>query len=106
VRREHVPADVDGKHVAEAAHPGLRREMEDTVDAVEVERLLCEVESQDVEPACVLFLLGRVVVVREAVDAHDLVTRRDELLCEVRADEAGGSCDDVPHFGTIPYTVP
>ncbi len=83
MRREQVPADVDREDVAEAAHARLRGEVEDAVDAVEIECILREVEPPDVEPARVLLLLGRVVVVREAVDADDLVPRRDERLGEV-----------------------
>ncbi len=71
--------------------------MEDAVDAVEIERLLGEIEAAHVEAARVLLLLGRVVVVGEAVDADDVVARLEQRLREVRADEAGGSGDDVSH---------
>ena len=76
--------------------------MEDAVDAVEVEGLLGEVEPAHVEAARVLLLLGRVVVVGEAVDADDVVPGCDERVGEIRADEAGRAGDDVPHRGTIP----
>jgi hypothetical protein len=44
LRREHVPADVQRKDVAEAPHSCLRREVENTVEPGEVELRLREVE--------------------------------------------------------------
>jgi hypothetical protein len=102
LRREQVPPDVDRKDVAEAAHARLRREMEDAVDAVEVELLVGEVDAQHLEAARVLFLLGRVVVVREAVDADDVVPGLLQRARELRADETRSARDDVSHLGTIP----
>ena len=73
LRREHVPAEVEREDVAEAPHARLPREVEDAVEAAEVERVLGEVDVADVEAAGVLALERRVVVVGEAVEADDLV---------------------------------
>ena len=73
LRGEHVPAEVEREDVAEAAHARLPGEMEDAVEAGEVERILGQVDVADVEPARVLVLERRVVVVGEAVEADDLV---------------------------------
>jgi len=100
--REQGASHVDGKDVAEAAHPRLRSEVEDAVDAVEIELVLREVEPAHVEPTRIPLFLGEVVVVREAVDADNVVSRLAERLGEVRANEAGGPRDDVSHRGTIP----
>src|SRR5919204_345749 len=56
-----------------------------------------EVEALELDGARVLLLLGGVVVVGQAVDPDYLVSARGELLGEMRADEAGGSGDGVPH---------
>ena len=97
LRRDQVPAHVQREDVAEAADARLCGQMEDTVHTIEVERFLGEVETAHIEPARVFLLLGRVVVVREAVDAGDVVARFLQCLRKVRADEAGGSGDDVSH---------
>ena len=100
--REHVPLDVEREDVAEAAHARLAGEVEDAVEAGEVELVAGEVEAAHVEPAGVPLLQRGVVVVGERVDPDDLVPGRLERLGEVRADEAGGAGDDVPHRSTIP----
>ncbi len=97
LRRDQVPADVERKDLAEAPDTRLRREMEDPVDAIEREWLGGEIEAAHVEPARVLFLFRQVVVVREAVDADDVVPLLEQCVRKVRADEAGGSGDDVSH---------
>jgi hypothetical protein len=56
------------EHLPEAAHAGLAGQVEDAVDAGEVERVAGEVEPRDVEPLGVPLLLRRVVVVGEGVD--------------------------------------
>jgi hypothetical protein len=81
--------------VAEAAHPGLPGEVEDAVDAAQVERVAREVEPEDLEAGGVVLLHGRVVVVVERVDPDDVVTALDERVREVRADEARGAGDEV-----------
>ena len=83
LRRDQVPANVEREDVAEAADARLRREMEDPVDAGEIERLLGQIDAAHVEPARVLLFLGGVVVVGEAVDADDVVA-----LLEQRAAQA------------------
>jgi hypothetical protein len=93
---------VEGEDGPEAPDAGLRGEVEDAVEAVEVEGVGREVDPPNHDPARlearrVLLLQPDVVVVGEAVDADDLVTRLDESLCEVRADEAGRPRDGVPH---------
>ena len=77
----------------------LPGEMEDAVRSPDqlAQRILDEVGSDDVEPDGVLLLQLGVVVVREGVDADDLVALRHERLGEVRADETRRSCHDVPH---------
>jgi hypothetical protein len=97
--REQVAAHVLLEHVTEAAHAGLAGEMEDAVDAFEVELVLREVEARHVQSRRVLLLQGRVVVGGEAVDTHDVVPAGDERFREMRADEAGRTGDDVPHAG-------
>jgi hypothetical protein len=62
--------------------------VEDSVEAREIKGVFGEVEAQDLEPASVLLLQLRVVVVREAVDPDDLMSTCDESISEVRADEA------------------
>ena len=42
--REHVLAHVDGEDAAEARDARLTGEVEDAVEAVELERVLCEIE--------------------------------------------------------------
>ena len=59
LRRDQVPANVEREDLAEAPDARLRGEMEDAVDAVEVEWLLGEIEAAHVEAARVLFLLAR-----------------------------------------------
>jgi hypothetical protein len=76
--------------------------MEHTVDAVQLERLVGQVEPVDAEGPRVRLLLGRVVVVGEAVDRLDVVAVGEQRLREMRPDEAGCAGDDVPHLGTIP----
>ena len=76
LRGEHVPVEIGLEDVAEAPHAGLSGEMEDAVDAVEVDRVAREVEAADVEPARVLLLQRDVVVVGEAVEADDVVPLR------------------------------
>ena len=79
--------------------------MEDAVDAVQVERVLDEVEATHVERGGVLLLQLRVVVVRERVDADDLVAGGEQPLGEMGADETGRACDECSHrFATIAYT--
>jgi hypothetical protein len=102
MRREQVAPHVDGEDVSEAAHACLRRQVEHAVDTVEIEVALREIDAPHVELPRVLLLLSWVVVIGEAVDADDVVARRGERLGEIRADESGGACDDVPHRGTIP----
>ena len=63
--------------------------MEDAVDAVQLEVVHREIESLDVEPARVLLFERDVVVVREAVDAGDVVTLRAQPLRQVRPDKPG-----------------
>ena len=72
--------------------------MVDAVDAVEVEVALGEVDPHDVEPARVVFLLARVVVVGERVDGDDAVSTAAQRFREVRADETRGTGYDVSHF--------
>src|SRR5581483_7071485 len=91
--------EIEREDLAEAPHAGLARQMEDAVDAVEVERVGGEVEAQDVEAGGVPLLLCRVVVVGEAVDSDDLVAGVRELVRQMRADEPGGAGDEVPHRG-------
>ena len=95
--REYVLANVEREHVAEAAHAGLGGEVEHTVEAGEVERILGEVEPGDVEPARVRLLQSGVVIVGKAVDAERVVARGEQRVHQVRADEARGAGDDVPH---------
>jgi hypothetical protein len=64
---------VGGEDRAEAAHPGLAREVEDTVRVAEVELVLGEVETGHVQPGRVPLLPRRVVVVGEGVDAGHFV---------------------------------
>jgi hypothetical protein len=45
----------------------------------------------------VSLLDGACVVVEEAIDPHDLVAARDQRLRDLRADEAGRTCDQYPH---------
>ena len=59
LRRELVATEVEREDVAEAAHAGLAREMEEPVEAGEVERVLGQVEALHVEPASVLLLQRR-----------------------------------------------
>jgi hypothetical protein len=77
--------------------------MEDAVHAGEVERLRGEVEAPHVDPLRVPLLLGGVVVVREGVDAGDVVPGCEQRVGEMRADEARGPRDEVTSYrGTIP----
>ena len=99
LRREHVALDVEREHVAEAPHARLAREVEDTVEAREVELVPNEVALTHVQPLGVLLLEIRVVVVREAVDADDFVAARRERFREQRADEARRACDEISHDG-------
>jgi len=97
MRRDQVPANVDRKDVPEAADARLRREVEDPVHAGQIERLLGQIAAQHVEPACVLLFFNRVVVVGETVDSDDVVALFDQRVGKLRADEPGGSGDDVSH---------
>ena len=74
--------------------------MEDGVEAGEVELVLGEILPPQLEPAGVLLLEGRVVVVGEAVDPDHLVAGGLQRLREVRADEPGRAGDQVPHART------
>ena len=78
LRREHVPAQVEREDVAEAAHAGLPGEVEDAVEAREVELVLGQVDALNLDAtssrARVLLLQRRVVVVGEAVEPDDVVT--------------------------------
>ncbi len=71
--------------------------MEDAVEAVEVELVLCDVETRDGEVARVLLLQRRVVVVGEGVPADGVVPALDERAQELRPDEPGRAGDEVPH---------
>ena len=102
LRGEHVVAQVEREHVAEAAHAGLRREVEDAVEAREVELASARSTVRRSQPAAssrvgVLLLEREVVVVGEAVDPDDVVAGGGERLGEVRADEPGGAGDGVAH---------
>ena len=101
LRGELVPAKIEREDVAEAVDARLAGEMEDPVDAGEVERVVGEVDAPDVEVARVLLLQRRVVVVGEDVEPHHFVAVGQEPLGEVRADEAGGAGDHVPHRGQV-----
>ena len=105
--REEVPPHVLLEHVAEAPHARLSGQVEDAVGAGEIEVFLCEVEARHVEPGRVLLLQRRVVVVGEAIDCEHLVARREQLLGQLRADEAGCPGDDVLHSaGASGLSVP
>ena len=80
--------------------------MEHTVDTVEGELLLGEVDPADVEAARVLLFLRWVVIVREAIDADAVVAVLLQCRCDPRADKTGGSRDDLPHRGNLPSTFP
>ena len=71
--------------------------MEDAVVSSEVKLILGEVDTLDVERARVLLLQPRVVVVGEAIEADDLVTLLEQILGEVRADEAGRPGHGIAH---------
>jgi hypothetical protein len=71
--------------------------VEDPVDPVERRILVGEVEPEHVAAGGVLLLQRRVVIVAEAVDADDLVPVTLERLGEVRPDEPGRACHQVPH---------
>jgi hypothetical protein len=73
--------------------------VEDSVDPVEREVVLREVEPLDLEATRVLLLQRRVVVVGEAVDRDDVVAARQERFDELRADEPGSAGDDVAADG-------
>ncbi len=81
--------------------------MEDAVDACEewVERLGREVELDEAELRifpCVfeVGLLRRTrVVIREGVDADDLVPLPQKRFGEARADEARAACDEIAAHG-------
>ena len=75
LRGEHVALEVRLEDVAEAPHARLARQVEDAVDAREVDRVAREVEPEDLVPASVLRLQRDVVVVGEAVEADDVVAR-------------------------------
>ena len=97
LRGEHVALEVRLEHVAEAAHARLTGEVEDPVEAGEVDRIAGEVEPQDLLATGVLLLQRDVVVVGEAVEPDDLVPLGLQCLGEMRADEAGGAGDEVSH---------
>src|SRR5262249_38067931 len=102
LRRDDVAARVHGKVVAEArTDAGLAGEGVDDTGSVEqrVERRPREVRSDELEPALkrpaeVLLLAPGVVVVGQSVDPARVPPPSEQLLAEVRADEAGGSGDD------------
>ena len=71
--------------------------MEDAVEAGEVDRVARQVEPEDLLAADVLLLQRDVVVVGEAVEPDDLVALGAQGLREMRADEAGGAGDEIPH---------
>ena len=71
--------------------------MEHAVHTVQLERVLGEVDALHREPARVLLLERRVVVVRERVPADRVVTALEERAEKLRADEPGGAGDDVAH---------
>ena len=71
--------------------------MKDAGQPGEVERVLDQVEPMHVDPACVLLLDRGVVEVCEGIEPDDIVTRREQRLRKVRADEPGRSGDDVVH---------
>ena len=83
LRGEHVAAQVEREDVAEAAHAGLARQMEQAVQAREVQLVLGEVDAADLEPARVLLLQRAVVVVGEAVDPNDLMAGGEECFGQV-----------------------
>ena len=97
MRRDQVPADVERKDLAEAADTRLGRQMEDSVDAGEIERFLGQVAMQHVEPPSVLLFFGGVVVVGEAVHSDDVVAGLVQRMRKLRPDEPGGSGDDLSH---------
>jgi hypothetical protein len=102
LRSQYVAPQVEREYIAEAAHAGLAREVEDAVEAGEVEIVLCKVDAAHVEPAGVLLLERRIVVVGEAVEADGLVPGGNERLREVRSDEAGCARDGIPHDSRVP----
>ncbi len=71
--------------------------MEDPVGALEIERILDEVDALDGQSARVLLLQRRVVVVGERVPADCVVPSLEKRSQELRADEPGGTGDDVAH---------
>ena len=73
LRGEHVPVEVGLEHVAEAPHARLPGEVEDAVEAGEVDRVARQVEPEDLLATRVLLLQRDVVVVGEAVEPDDLV---------------------------------
>ena len=97
LRCEHVASQVEREDVAEAAHARLPGQVEDAVEAGEIERVLGQVDVANIETAGVLVLERRVVVVREAVEPDHLVAARLQRLGEMRADETGSARDDVSH---------
>jgi len=74
---------VQREDVAEAPDTGLAREVEEAVEAREVDLVLCQVDAAHVERAGVLGLQLRVVVVVERVVADDLVAGRLQRLREL-----------------------
>ena len=101
---EHIVAHVVREDVAEAAHARLRGEMEDTVEAGQVENVVGQVEPQHLEAADVLLLQLRVVVVAEAVDPDHVVPRVGECVGKVRADEARSARHGVSHLLSLSET--
>ena len=73
---------------------------------VEVDRVAREVEPEDLLAARVLLLQRDVVVVGEAVEADDLVALGAQGLGEMRADEAGGAGDEIPHRSALQRPQP
>jgi hypothetical protein len=69
--------------------------MEDAVEAGEVELVLGQVDTRDLEAGGVLLLQGDVVVVRERIERDKVVAVPEQRLGQVRADEAGGSGNEV-----------
>ena len=73
--------------------------MEHAVDAREVELVRGEVDPLHREPARVLLLQRRVVVVGERIPADRVVAPLEQRAEELRADEPGRAGDDVAHRG-------
>ena len=97
LRGQQVPVEIGLEDVPEAPNARLPGQVEDAVEAVDFDRVAREVTPDDRLPARVLLLQGDVVVVREAVEADDVVPLGAEGLGQVGADEAGGAGDEIAH---------